>query len=401
MEKKKLAINYRSKYLAVVVVLILLIVISIPLIELIYILGIKGLFSHFVSQVTKTTGVNQYVAKSIIVILFIPLIYSFKMIFSISRKRRNTGYSFIAFYMFIFYISMFYLTKDQQFRFDTGVSMKYYAITPDGPRFFDAPGFDPKYGIQLKPLTPEIAKKLRFNKIPPQKIKNPMKFFDFVTGEAVVWFFENKDGSLDFFDQPGFHPIYREKLKPVTPEVVQKYQTWIKNSSMEGGGISSKIIEKDVNKITGKNESLQNDQKPIIEDTLTKIEIKEEKSSNFPAKNEINIQNLIAKADKNLIWQPKNIWKEALKEKNISIYYNDKNINLAAEIISRIKKLNSRLDYKLTNSNFSQYSEYEIYYYYTDLKAAQALQAAIYDITPMRISSSQNQRDLLIYLGGN
>jgi hypothetical protein len=39
---------------------------------------------------------------------------------------------------------------------DRVTATKFYAMTPEGIRFFDTEGVDPKYGIKLKAATPEL-----------------------------------------------------------------------------------------------------------------------------------------------------------------------------------------------------------------------------------------------------
>jgi hypothetical protein len=126
--------------------------------------------------------------------------------------------------MVLFYFSMFFFTKNQMFDHMTGKAMKYCAQTPEGLVCFDTPGFDPKYGIELKPVDSTVAKSAALRKNPPRKINNPTQFFDFATREPLIWYYELPDGTLEFYDQPGFHPKYAEQLKPVTPESVRKYE---------------------------------------------------------------------------------------------------------------------------------------------------------------------------------
>ncbi len=220
-----------AKYAKVLILLALVILISIPLIELMYLFGIRGLFNHFADKITTTTGTNQYLAKAIITLMMIPLLWSFKWTFSISSQKRRTGYSIVAFYILIFYVSMFFLTKEQKFDFATGKAMQYYALTPEGVRYFDAPGYDPKYGIPLKPVDQGVARSETFSKRPPKKLDEPQQFFDYATKEPLVWYYEGPDGTLEFFDQPGFHPKYGQELKPITPEIVNKYDNSVKKQS--------------------------------------------------------------------------------------------------------------------------------------------------------------------------
>ena len=39
-------------------------------------------------------------------------------------------------------------------------------------------------------------------------------------GEPLVWYAQRRDGTYDLFDSPGFHPLTRQELHPITPEIV-------------------------------------------------------------------------------------------------------------------------------------------------------------------------------------
>jgi hypothetical protein len=215
--------NFLSKHKRVIIVFVLLALIAIPTIEMIYILSVKGLFSYFAGKVVNT-GVNPYLAKAIVLFLMVPLLWSFKWAFSFRSQRRKAGYAIIAGYIVLFYMSMFFLTREQKFDFATGKAMKFYAHTPEGIRYFDAPGFDPKYGIPLKPVDPGVARSQSLSTLPPKKLDQPSQFFDFATKEPLVWYYKGADGTVEFFDQPGFHPKYAQELKPVTPEIVEEFE---------------------------------------------------------------------------------------------------------------------------------------------------------------------------------
>jgi hypothetical protein len=244
---------YISKYFKIIVLLLLIIVITIPLIEMIYLLGIRGLFNHFADKIINTTGINQYLAKAIIILLMIPLLWSFKWTISLSSQKRRTGYTIVAGYICIFYFTMFFMTKEQKFDFTTGEAIKYYAVTPEGIRYFDAPGYDPKYGIPLKPVDQGVARSETFNRLPPKKLDEPQQFFDYATKEPLVWYYEAPDGTLEFFDQPGFHPKYGQELKPITPEIVSKYDNRVKTTKHMG----PPKIEGPQNKIKSQSEDQQ------------------------------------------------------------------------------------------------------------------------------------------------
>jgi hypothetical protein len=216
---------FLKKYSRPILLLVILIFISIPLIQMMFIWGVWGIFGHIADNLISSTGMNPYLAKALVLVLMVPLFLSLKWAaLALSPWRWKTGFAVIACYMLLFYVSMFYLTKEHKFEFATGKAMKYYARTPEGIRYFDAPGFDPKYGIPLKPVDPGVIRSETLKERPPQKIDGATKYFDFATGDPLCWYYEGSDGVVELFDQPGFHPRYHESLTPVTPEIVKKYE---------------------------------------------------------------------------------------------------------------------------------------------------------------------------------
>lgn len=125
---------------------------------------------------------------------------------------------------------MIFLSRGSYFGHTKGEAIKYYAVTPEGIRFFDFSGHDPKYGIELKIVTSDIMIKYqkRSMGMQPKKveivtIKNT-EFFDHINGDPKVWYYLNSNGYYEFFDGPGFHPVYKVELQPVSADIIQAYQ---------------------------------------------------------------------------------------------------------------------------------------------------------------------------------
>ncbi len=49
-------------------------------------------------------------------------------------------------------------------------------------------------------------------------------FFDTASGQAAAWFARLPDGRIEIFSLPGFHPRYGMRLEPVTAPIVAEYQ---------------------------------------------------------------------------------------------------------------------------------------------------------------------------------
>ncbi|MGQ9571259.1 MAG: hypothetical protein ACUVUQ_10585 [Thermodesulfovibrionales bacterium] len=57
--------------------------------------------------------------------------------------------------------------------------------------------------------------------------KGEIKFFR-PDGKPRVWYYRTEDGKFELFNRKGHHPIYKEKLKPVTPNIVSQIENQFK-----------------------------------------------------------------------------------------------------------------------------------------------------------------------------
>jgi hypothetical protein len=190
--------------------------------------ALAEIYDHYVEFITSATGLSPYLAKVSAIALLLPLFYGLRLYFFtfFNKSKRNVGLAIIAAVFVVYNIGLYLGTRDSYFAYDKGDAAKYYANTPEGIRFFDTPGFDPKYGIQLKPATPELIGNMeKANRgMAPKKLAyrsiEGVEFFDRITGESKVWYFRDQSGGYELFDSPGAHPTYGEPLQPVTPDVV-------------------------------------------------------------------------------------------------------------------------------------------------------------------------------------
>ena len=63
----------------------------------------------------------------------------------------------------------------------------------------------------------------------PQRILDPVEFFDKTTGKVKVWYWRAESG-YEFYDAPGFHPRTGQALTGVTSDVVIEWQQFQKNA---------------------------------------------------------------------------------------------------------------------------------------------------------------------------
>jgi len=205
---------------------------------------IKKIFNYVVQNFVNVSGMSPWLAKGLVILLLIPFVWALleitKLNVRLFKKRksyRKVGILIIVAYFGLFFLSMFFLSRGTYFGHTGGEAMKFYAVTPEGIRFFDSPGFDPKYGIELKPVTQELINQYERSKrgMKPRRIdaSKEIEFFDSITGEPKIWYCKDSKGSYEFFDQPGFHPVYWEELKPATKDVVLDYKNRMKEKELE------------------------------------------------------------------------------------------------------------------------------------------------------------------------
>jgi len=210
-----------NKWLKVGAILFLLLLLFIPTIVAMKYFAISQVYSHFVDSISNLTGLNKYLVKAGVALMLVPLLIGLKLFFSIRKKRRYIGTAILVTLLVLYNLSLYHFTKDLHFAFSEGKVLKWYALTPEGVKFFDRPGVEPVYGITLKPVTPEVIRNLKllqkgdFNPVDPTKIS----WFNPITGDAQIWYYQYPDGSFEFYDKPGYHPVTGDPLKPATKQI--------------------------------------------------------------------------------------------------------------------------------------------------------------------------------------
>ncbi len=212
-----------KKYAKVLLIIVVLALFFIPTFIAAKYVTLWQVYTHFTEKVSDLTGLNKYIAAALGTLFFIPFYLGNKFLFSVrNRQHRIAGAAILVGLSMLYNFGLFYFTRDTYFGFSGGETLKWYAITPEGARIYDRPGIEPKYGIKLRPVTPDMVQRLEHLKKGEFKAINPdsATFFNPITGEAQVWYYQYPDGSFEFYDNPGFHPITGAALKPVTQQLV-------------------------------------------------------------------------------------------------------------------------------------------------------------------------------------
>lgn len=210
-----------NKWLKVGGIILFLVLLFVPTIIAMKYVAISQIYSYFVDSISNLIGLNKYLVKVAVALMLVPLLIGLKYFFSVKKTRRYIGTSILTALLVFYNLSLYHFTKDLYFAFSEGKVLKWYALTPEGVKFFNRPGVEPVYGITLKPVTPEVIRNLKllqkgdFNPVDPAKVS----WFNPITGDPQIWYYQYPDGSFEFYDKPGYHPVTGEPLKPANKQI--------------------------------------------------------------------------------------------------------------------------------------------------------------------------------------
>jgi len=191
---------------------------------------ILKIYDHIVSKFVNVSGLNQWLVKGVVIIALIPLLWVLPRVYFGKRKSKKIARAIGLIYIGVFFLTLYFVSKDLYFAHSGKDTLKWYALTPEGVRYYDSPGVDTIYGMPLKPVTPEVIRNLKLwenkniNLVDPQKAT----LFNPITGEHQVWYYLYPDGTFEFYDKPGYHPITGDPLKAITKEVYFEWKDKIK-----------------------------------------------------------------------------------------------------------------------------------------------------------------------------
>lgn len=211
-----------SKVLRVLFILVVLTALFVPLMIALKYVAISQIYSYFVESLANLLGVSMYLIRALVILAMVPFLYAIKLMLSFSSQKRRIGGAILTAFLVVYNIGLYYATRDLSFGFQKGEILRWYAETPEGVKFFDRAGVDPVYGIPLKPVTPELMRKLKGTSqaIDPAKAA----WFSTVSGEAQLWYYQSPEGELEFYAKPGAHSFTGEQLLPVTKDIYFRWR---------------------------------------------------------------------------------------------------------------------------------------------------------------------------------
>ncbi len=193
------------------------------------------LFDDGVEVLAGQYGLNIWLARALVAVFFAPLAWGAKRGFFTVGKQTFRTKLLTGAYASLYFFGMYFVARNASFHHTTGEVLQWYAETPEGVRFFDSPGYDPKYGVKLAPVTPELRSALerrRRGDVPsPVAISQfaALQLFDPLTGTPRYWYYQSPTGEFELFDGPGFHPQNQQVLQPIGAAVVVEIRRSLEN----------------------------------------------------------------------------------------------------------------------------------------------------------------------------
>jgi hypothetical protein len=182
---------------------------------------ISKLYNYAVNKIVSLTGLSQWLVKGIVIIALIPMLWVIPN--SIKGKYKKQAKAAGMLYIGVFFLSLYFMSKDIYFSHaGDEETFKWYSARDEGYFTSDTPGKDPVTGYILKPVTPEVARKIKLWKKGKEDFKRvdprTTPFFNPISNNPEVWYYRHPDGTWDFYNKPGSHPDTGNELKPITPE---------------------------------------------------------------------------------------------------------------------------------------------------------------------------------------
>jgi hypothetical protein len=176
----------------------------------------------YVEDVAEVFDLNKHLAKAISFVIFVAAVYLIGKTFSRSRASRRIGYLGIVGLLIGHSLLLWIGTRIPPLN-------KCFVLTHDGEVLYrEHPGIDPMTGRHCRPVTPELIYRLeeyRKGRRPQRIASDDPTFFDPRSGEPSVWYFKEKDGTIELYDLMGFHPGTGAELEPVTLGIVDQWKT--------------------------------------------------------------------------------------------------------------------------------------------------------------------------------
>lgn len=144
----------------------------------------------------------------------------------------------------------------------------FFVLTSVMPNSFGGLGklvawADEKAGDEIVEVTTPLPR--------PVAYSQELVFFDPRTKEPRIWYYQVRANEYELYSAPGFHPRYQEELRPVTPEIVRKLEEMDRTgkAKLEAAQLAAQQKEAEEKRLADLERALKSAQTKAVEAAKT------------------------------------------------------------------------------------------------------------------------------------
>jgi TPR repeat protein len=184
----------------------------------------------YVEEIADAFDLNKHLTDALVLLTFFAGVLLARCVWSFSRQKRRIGIVGLASLFLAHSLVLWYATKNNYFD-RAGNATKCYVLSRDGRvTYGERIGTDPTTGRPCRSFTAETLERLKeyeAGKRPREVTETNPTFFDPRSGEPIVWYYKDKDDTIQLFDLMGFHPVTGDELISITKDVVAQWKSQI------------------------------------------------------------------------------------------------------------------------------------------------------------------------------
>jgi hypothetical protein len=201
------------------------------------------------TEIVERSQASHLLVRGLLVLASVPATWALSELLSLTapwkpgRKppRRGLAGVVLSISLAAYFLTLYGVGRGSFFNL-SGEPQKWCAETVAGVRCFDQPGHDPVFGVELAPPTPqqvEAWKRAELN-LEPRRLNidsiEQIDFFDRLRlGKVKVWYGQDRQGKIELFDSSGYHPTTGEALRPVTRELIDRFERQLLSARAQPG----------------------------------------------------------------------------------------------------------------------------------------------------------------------
>jgi hypothetical protein len=190
------------------------------------------------TEIVARSQASHLLVRGLLVLASLPATWALSELLSLTvpwkprrtPPRRGLAGAVLSVSLAAYFLTLYGVGRGSYFNL-SGEPQKWCAETVAGVRCFDQPGHDPVFGVELAPPTPQQVEAWKRTELDqePRRLDidsiEQVDFFDRLQlGKVKVWYGQDRKGEIELFDSSGYHPATGEALRPVTRELIDRFE---------------------------------------------------------------------------------------------------------------------------------------------------------------------------------